>query len=145
MREALPNSNSFVLLAILAMFLLTNVGCEGDTIISPYSGRDIHYSVYGFINTTDTHYVRIVPIRANGLRDITPQDLDVIVSTVELRTNRTDVWEPVLHQLDDGSRGLPLADSTFGHVYRAIFTPNADDEFLFEVRGFDGRIVDCDN
>jgi hypothetical protein len=139
MEFASPNILSTPTYVLLVALIVTGVACEGDTVISPYSGRDIYFSVYGFVSASDTHYVRVVPIRSNGSRDKTPKDLDVHVSTLELTTGRIDEWAPVLNQLNDGSRGLAFSDSTFGHVFRAIFTPNAEDQFRLDVTRFDGK------
>ncbi len=119
---------------------VTMSGCD-DTIISPFSDREANYSIFGYIATDDTHYVRIVPIRNTLDRDVIPVQLDASVTTTNEATGRVDEWSQLLPVQDDGSRGLLFSDSTYGHVFRAIFPVNPGESYTFRVNGFDGDSV----
>ena len=134
----MSSSRYLKVVVVLITFGCTS-GCDDNTIITPFSERDVHYSIYGFISTTDTQLVRIVPVRKHLERDVVPIDLRAVVSSTELNSGRLDMWSPVLPQLNNGDRGVQFDDSTFGHVYRAIFTPNTGDKYEFRVEGFDGK------
>ncbi|NND72912.1 MAG: hypothetical protein HKN43_15150 [Rhodothermales bacterium] len=135
----MTSSESIIRLLLTLVLLVSATGCDDNTIISPFSGRDAHFSIYGFISTSDTQLVRIVPVRNRLERDDQPTDLQAVVTTTELNSGRVDIWSPVRRQLETGDLGLQFSDSTFGHVYRAIFTPNSGDAFEMRIEGFDGN------
>lgn len=112
-------------------------GCD-STIITPFSGRDVHYSIYGYLMPSDTHLVRVVPIRNKLSRDDVPVSLDAQVNSHELRSGRQDSWSQVLPFLDDGNRGLQFSDSTYGHVFQAIFSINPGEEYELSISDVTG-------
>lgn len=116
-------------------------GCDDDTLISPFSGRDAHFSVYGYISHEDTHYVRVVPIRNTVDRSTEPTQASFSVRSTSVDRNTTTDWQEVLPLLDSGDRGLMFSDSTFGHVFRAVFTPFTGDSYTLEIASPDGDVT----
>ncbi len=138
------NSNTQLLVGLLSLVVIFSLsgllsGCDDDTIISPFSGREAYFSIYGFISTADTQYVRVIPIRNSVGRDTEPVDLGLTVRTTGMNTGNTAVWAPVLPLLENGERGVLFSDSTFGYVYRAIFTPVVNETYTMEVIRPDGK------
>lgn len=121
----------YILLPTLCALLLSSA-CD-STLISPFSGRDVHYSIYGYLAPSDTHLVRIAPVRNRLERDDVPVSLDVQVSSVETRSGRTNTWTQVIPLRDDGDRGLQFSDSTFGHVFQAIFPITPGEEYQLSI------------
>ena len=126
-------------LLLLTCLVVVGPGCEGDTIITPFSEREAYFTIFGFISTADTQRVRVIPVRTSLERDDVPRPLDVTVQTTRMSNGTVEEWVEVRPELEDGSRGLMFSDSTFGHVFQAVFTPFVGETYVLEVIGSDGR------
>ncbi|NND72911.1 MAG: hypothetical protein HKN43_15145 [Rhodothermales bacterium] len=127
--------------AVVLLMVLVAIGpaCQGDTIITPFSDRDAHFTLFGFISTADTQRVRVIPVRTQLDREMEPVPLDVTVTTTGKSSGLVEEWGELRPLLSSGERGVMFDDSTFGHVFQAIFTPVIGETYVLEVAGRDGR------
>lgn len=126
-----------ILLFLIGLAILSS-GCDQETIISPFSGRDAYFSIYGYLSSNGSQFVRVSPIRNDLDRDKTPVSLDVEVTTRAIGSGRTQTWSQVLPRLEDGQAGLMFSDSTFGHVFTSSFVPVVGETYEIEVVRPDG-------
>ena len=137
-RNILTTKLPVVILLLLASFV--KLGCSDDTIITPFSDREAYFTLFGFISTADTQLVRVIPVRNELERDQTATSLDVTVQTTRKSDGAVEEWQQVLPELENGDRGLAFSDSSFGHVFRATFTPFVGETYLLEVIRPDGKM-----
>ncbi len=111
-------------------------GCDQDTFIDPFTGQDRYYTIYGFLDETETeHYLRVIPVRRTPEvieADDAPQAfIDARVFSTDLSTGSRTEWRHILQ---------PLQDGTYAHLYRADFIVVAGRRYRIEVERSDGKI-----
>lgn len=113
--------------ALGLVMLMSLAGC--DTSVNPIQTSDLNFSVGGVIDASiDTQFVRLTPLRRSAESD--PHPLDALISTTDLATGETTVWQDSVFSLfPSGSAHNVWSTFDFepGHSYR------------FSARASDGR------
>jgi len=100
---------------IPALFVLIAVFMGGcDDTVNPFVEEDRFYTLFGYLDTaTDEQYVRVIPLRQD-FAGIDDTSIDATVTTLEVESGNTTVWQDSVITYSDGS---------VGHVFHAPFTP----------------------
>lgn len=119
--------------------LVCLVSCS-DTFLDPFENDGRYYSVYGFIDASESlHHVRVVEITrfAEEIEEnrIDTRNLDARVTSTDLSTGATTLWT---HQLK------PLDDGTWGHVFSGRFLPQPGHTYRLEIERSDGQITSAE-
>lgn len=118
----------------LGSLLLLAIGlmaCE-EAIIPP-TRTDAVFTVYGLFNPlSDTQAVRVYTV--DHLLEITkPEPIDAVVTSVDLTTGETRVWEDSLVKFIRG---------TYGHIFYSPFTAEFEHRYRIDVDRSDGAHVE---
>ncbi|MEZ4699147.1 MAG: hypothetical protein R2834_02355 [Rhodothermales bacterium] len=119
-----------------AVLLIGLAGCE-DASLDPFENDAKYFTVYGYLDVLETtHALRVIPITRRSAVIQTPSDpaadLDVQVTTTNLRTGEVVHW---VHNLEE------LADGTYGHIYRAVFRVEQEHSYRLEILRNDGALT----
>ena len=122
-------------LACLA-FLLS---CS-DTFLDPFENDGRYYSVYGFLDVSESvHHVRVVEITrfAEEIEEnrSDTRNLDARVTSTDLSTGESTLWTHQLRQLEDG---------TWGHVFSGRFLVRPGRTYRLEIERSDGKVTSAE-
>ena len=96
----------------LLVSILFVMGCEES--VNPFVEEDRYYTVFGYLDTAaDQQFVRVIPLRTD-FANLGNSTIDAMVTTFEVETGQTTLWQDSLITYDDGS---------VGHVFHAPFQP----------------------
>ncbi len=96
----------------LLVSILFVMGCEES--VNPFVEEDRFYTVFGYLDTAaDQQFVRVIPLRTD-FADLGNTTIDATVTTLEVESGQSLVWQDSLVTYDDGS---------IGHVFHAPFRP----------------------
>jgi hypothetical protein len=88
------------------------MGCEES--VNPFVEEDRYFTVFGYLDTAaEEQFVRVIPLRTD-FADLGNTTIDASVTTFEVETGQTVVWQDSLITYNDGS---------VGHVFHASFRP----------------------
>ena len=105
--------------------------------ISPFDNQGRYYTIYGFIDEAKNfepgaeHAVRVIALSRFPERILTPTSeaaIDAFVTSTDVRTGETNIWDHALEELSDG---------TYGHIFRMRFFVRAGRTYRLEVRRSD--------
>ncbi len=96
----------------LLVSVLFVMGCEES--VNPFVEEDRYFTVFGYLDTAaEEQFVRVIPLRTD-FADLGNTTIDASVTTFEVETGQTVVWQDSLITYNDGS---------VGHVFHASFRP----------------------
>jgi len=106
-----------------------------DSNFTPFSQTDNFYTLLGYLDTdADTQYVRVIPFRATVERQLEPT-IDAVVRSIDLTGGSTVVWSDSL---------VSFPDSTYGHVFWAVFSAKPEHTYRVEVQRSDGAVTSAE-
>ncbi len=111
-----------------ALLLLVLAGCDNEItplLVEPTA----FFAVHGFLDSAaDTQFVRVEALRGTVFTAGAP--LDATVTSTHAQSGTTVTWRDSLVTLDDGGTG---------HLFYALFHPEAGGRYHLDVRRADGR------
>ena len=121
-------------LVLVGLFTLSS--CS-DTFLDPFENDGRYYSVYGFIDASESvHQLRVVEISRFAEQIESDQadtrNFDAQVTTTDLTSGVTTRWT---HQLS------PFPDGSYGHVFTGRFLARQGRTYRLEIRRSDGRMT----
>ena len=120
-------------LGIALLALVAVGGCDNQ--INPIAEGDQFFVIQGFLDAdADTQFVRVEPTRT-ALEQRADQPLTAEVTTTDLMTGETVIWQDSLITLDRGS---------VGHLFVGLFQPQLGHTYRFSVVREDGITTDAE-
>jgi len=129
----------FLAKSLCLIGLLTLSSCS-DTFLDPFENDGRYYSVYGFLDASESvHHLRVIEVTrfAEEIEADRPdtRNFDAQVTTTDLTTGETTRWTHQLRQLSDG---------TYGHIFTGRFLARQGRTYRLEVLRSNGRITSAE-
>lgn len=124
------------LMPLIAFGLLSLTSCS-DTFLDPFENDGRYYSLYGFIDASETvHHLRVIQVTrfAEEILADRPdtRNFDAQVTTTDLTSGETTRWTHQLRQLSDGS---------YGHIFTGRFLARQGRTYRLEILRSDGKMT----
>jgi len=111
----------------LVLLALSIGGCEDA--VNPFVEEDRYFTLFGYLDTaTDQQFVRVIPLRTD-FAAFDEIEIDATVTTLEVESGHTVVWQDSVITYSDGS---------VGHVFHAPFRPIPGFTYELSVTRADG-------
>jgi hypothetical protein len=125
----------------LALLALLATACD-DTFVDPFENEEHFYTVWGYLDETKAYVpnamqvLRVIPVTRTAEWITSPFDsqaeIDAFVTTTNLETGQTVVWNHELEQLENG---------LYGHIFKASFFINKGYTYRLDIKRNDGTIA----
>lgn len=124
---------------LIVLAILTLSSCS-DTFLDPFENDGRYYSVYGFLDASQSvHHLRVIEVSrfAENIESNRPdtRNFDAQVTTTDLTSGETTRWTHQLRQLSDG---------TYGHIFTGQFLARQGRTYRLEILRSDGTIASAE-